>query len=171
MSGTPLSRRVTVRKAVTRDARYEGVLGAAQIPQFEDILHGEDALAISAEFSRDDEERPILRVGMRARVVLECQRCLGSFERLLESRSVLALVLTDEQAQALPRDYEPWLVDDEVDLWAVAAEELALALPAVAYHPPGECEMPAHATQAPEEDAEREASPFGILAELLGGDK
>ncbi|MEO1079135.1 MAG: YceD family protein [Pseudomonadota bacterium] len=168
MSGTPLSRRVTVRKAVTRNARYEGVLGPTQMPQFEDILRGEDALAISAQFSRDDEERQILSVNMRARVVLECQRCLGKFERLLESRSALALVLTDEQAQALPREYEPWLVEDEVDLWAVTAEELALALPPVAYHPPGECEMPAHTAQAHEENTVREASPFGVLAELLG---
>ena len=168
MSGTPLSRRVTVRKAVTRSARYEGVLGPVQIPQFAGILHGEDAIAISAEFDRDDEERPVLRVSMRARVVLECQRCLGKIEQELESRSDLGLVLTDEQAQALPREYEPWLVDDEVDLWAVAAEELALALPPVAYHPAGECEMPAHETQAPVEDAAREASPFDVLSELLG---
>ncbi|MEE4278164.1 MAG: YceD family protein [Halieaceae bacterium] len=172
MSATPLPQSVVVRKAVTRDARYEGVLGSEQLPQFSKILVGPDAAHIVLQFGRDEAGRQILTVRMEARVRLQCQRCLGFFETSLIGDSRLALVLTDEQARALPQDYEPWLVDDDIDLWSVAGEELALAMPPVAYHPADECEAPAHSAGAPEVEPAAtgpDDNPFGVLSTLLDG--
>jgi uncharacterized protein len=121
-------------------------------------------------FGRDEEGRQLARVTLGGDVVLECQRCLGAVRHRVDSRSVLGLVLTDAQAQALPHDYEPWIVDDEVDLWAVAAEELALALPAVAYHAAGECSAPVHETAPPTDAPDDGDNPFGVLSSLLDGE-
>jgi uncharacterized protein len=172
MSATPLPQSVVVRKAVTRDARYEGFLGGEELPQFSQLLVGPDAVHVVLQFGRDEEGRQVLEVSLQVAAELECQRCLASFTAKLESESRLALVLTDEQACALPRNYEPWLVEEEIDLWAVAGEELALALPAVAYHPAGQCEAPDHGAGAPETESRDDGpddNPFGVLSTLLGG--
>jgi len=170
MSGPPLPHAVSLRKAVTREALYSGVLGGAELPQFASMLGEDRPLSLDVQFGRDEEDRQIARVTLRGDVTLECQRCLGAVTRHVDSESVLGLVLTDAQAQALPRHYEPWIVDDDVDLWAVAAEELALALPVVAYHDAGECRAPLHeAAPAPEAQGVAD-NPFGVLSSLLDGE-
>jgi len=169
MSDTPPPQCVNIRKAVTRAAHYEGELSAEQLPRSSDLL-GPGALRIQAAFGRDEEHRQVVDVVLAGTVELECQRCLKPVAVPVESRSRLGLVLTDEQAQGLPKTYEPWIAIDEVDLWAMAEEELALALPVVAYHRDGECRTP-----APPRDTEENAgpedghNPFDVLSSLLDG--
>jgi uncharacterized protein len=169
MSAPPLPQRVSVRKAVTRNAHYEGSLGAAEMPRFRDVLGDGKGVRLSVDFGRDEQDRQIADVAIEAAVELECQRCLQRFRHPLSASSRLALVLTDEQAQALPRELEPWIAQDEIDLWELASEELALALPAVAYHPGGHCSPPEHdrGPIAVEEPAREK--PFDVLSSLLAG--
>ncbi len=172
MSDTPLPHRVNIRKAVTRCARYEGVLGGTEMPQHQQVLGADNPLYLEVSFGVDEDGRQVADVDMEATVALECQRCLKPLSRTLRSRSRLGLVHDDEQARHLPAEYEPWIALDEVDLWEVGAEELALALPVVDYHPVGECEAPV--TGPPDEDdaGEGEApaskdNPFSVLSALL----
>lgn len=184
MSQGTLPHRVNIRKAVTRSAQYSGVLSAEQLPQFSDELPPEASkLQLTVDFAEDDGGRQFLAVEMDARVRLECQRCLGMLTEHLHSSSRLALVHDDEQARALPAGFEPWIAIDEVDLWELAAEELALALPVVAYHPRGEC---GHSIATAGNDsvtpdgqdrtndqttsAPGASGPFSMLASLLDGD-
>jgi uncharacterized protein len=174
MSAGPLPHRVNIRKAVTRSARYAGCLGAEQLPQFSSLLNPADPqFSAEVEFGQDDEGRQYASVILNAKVVLECQRCLQPMLRDLSSESRLALVPSDEQAKQLPEDYEPWLAIDEVDLWALAGEELALALPVVAYHPAGECEPPGGTDALGKENEDqgmagiKPDSPFNVLSALL----
>ena len=45
------------------------------------------------------------------------------------------MVLDEEQAEQVPKAYEPWLVtDEESDLYGVLEEELLLNLPLIASH-------------------------------------
>ena len=152
MSAPPLPQRVSVRKAVTRNAHYEGSLGAAEMPRFRDLLVAGNGVRMSVDFGRDEQDRQVAEVAIEAAVELQCQRCLQRFRHRLSGSSRLGLVLTDEQAQALPRDLEPWIAQDDIDLWEVASEELALALPAVAYHPEGQCSPPAHGSGTTADD-------------------
>lgn len=173
MPAAPLPQSVDLRKAVARKDCYEGVLGASQLPQWADVLDPHDpTIAISVAFSRDEQGQAVADVEVRASVVLQCQRCLGALQDKLHGKSRLGLVLTDEQARQLPAGYEPWIAIDEIDLWQVAAEEIALALPVVAYHPAGECEAPAGASEPIEDTESRETAdnPFGILSKLLDSD-
>ena len=174
MSAGPLPNRVNIRKAVTRSARYAGELSAAQLPQFSALLDDvNQRINVVVGFGEDDEGWQYADVELQAVVTLECQRCLGKVALPLDSRSRLGLVHSDEQAKHLPSGYEPLIAVDEVDLWEVAAEELALALPVVAYHPEGECSPPGEAQQQ-KEDSEpstgRRENPFSVLSTLLGSD-
>ena len=172
MSAGPLPNRVNIRKAVTRSARYTGVLTASELPQFSSLLDpAQSQVEAVVEFGDDDEGRQFADVVMNATVTLECQRCLGPVQLTLESSSRLGLVHSDEQAKHLPAGYEPLIAVDEVDLWQVAAEELALALPVVAYHPAGECQAPGapQVTDPGSPESERE-NPFSVLSTLLGSD-
>jgi uncharacterized protein len=171
MSSDPLPRSVNIRKAVTRNACYEGCLTAEELPQFAANLRVENGpLRLRVEFAEDDEGQQYAAVAMRAPVTLECQRCLGPLQLELESDSRLALIHTDEQARQLPEHYEPLIAVEEVDLWAIAAEELALAMPVVAYHDVDECPVRTSEIGADEDQDKTVAakdSPFNVLSSLL----
>ena len=172
MSEGPLPHRVNIRKAVTRAARYAGTLGPEQLPRFEAVLEPQKPLQVEVVFGEDDEGQSIARVSLEAPVMLECQRCLGLMEKTLSSESTLGLVFDDEQARHLPARYEPWIAVDEVDLWEVAGEELALALPVVSYHSAEECAVPtelASAENGEEQEVLNEDNPFSVLSTLLSG--
>ncbi|EED33014.1 conserved hypothetical protein [gamma proteobacterium NOR5-3] len=128
---------------------------------------------ISVEFGENEEGRQFASVEMDARVVLECQRCLQPVHCELKAASRLGLVPGDEQARQLPAGLEPLIAVDEVDLWELAGEELALALPVVAYHPQGECEPPKSDRDDRSDKEERDftepasENPFSVLSALL----
>lgn len=177
MSPAPLPNRVNIRKAVTRSARYSGGLGAEQLPQFAHLLDpAAPTIDVGVEFGEDEEGQQYAAVSMQGRVVLECQRCLQPVLCELKGDSRLGIVPGDEQAKQLSSGLEPLIALDEVDLWALAEEELALALPVVAYHPEGECEPPKSDRSDRSEHQELGLSdqakdnPFSVLSSLLASD-
>ena len=171
MSEGRLPHTVNTRKAVTRSARYDGVLGAQELPRLADVLDPANAAPVTAalSFGRDDEGRQRIVVETRATVHLECQRCLERFEQQLESHSELAIVRTDEEAQQVPSRYEPALLGDEADLWEIVAEEIALGLPVAAMHAPEDCaaQLPEAADEEFEGQAAERSNPFAVLSTLL----
>lgn len=174
MSAAPLPNHVNIRKAVTRSASYCGWLGSEQLPQFAQLLDpAESRVNVSVEFGSDEEGQQLAVVEMHATVVLECQRCLQPVHCELKANSRLGLVQGDEQAQQLPAGLEPLIAVDEVDLWELAGEELALALPVVAYHPEGDCEPPKSDRADRSNNEERGSTeqepenPFSVLSTLL----
>lgn len=148
-------------------------MGASQLPQVADVLDPANPMVeMGIRFSRDEWGQAVADVSLQAPVLLQCQRCLAPLKEKLASRTRLGLVPSDEQARHLPRDYEPWIAIDEIDLWDVAAEEFALALPLVAYHPAGVCEAPAGPSQEEPLTAPGPRGmdhPFGVLTTLLTG--
>lgn len=174
MSEGPLPHTVNTRKAVALEAHYKGSLSAAELPQLRDVLPADSPAPVAAEmrFHRDDEGRQRVSVALDATVTLVCQRCLEAFTSQVDSRSELAICRTDEEARALPASLEPLLAVEETDLWRVAEEELALALPVVAYHPDGECAVAKvpEEPQAPSDDGiagDESSNPFDVLSDLL----
>lgn len=170
MSDGVLPQRVNTRKAVGREATYAGHLGVAQLPDFAGSVcaAGDSPVHARLHFRRDEDGRAVLDVALDARVRLECQRCLGWFTRELRSESRLALVAGDDQARQLPSEYEPLISGEDTDLWSVVAEELALAMPVVAYHPDGVCTLAVKpsGSETDTEGADR-TRPFEVLSALL----
>lgn len=53
----------------------------------------------------------------------------------LECDTILGIVWTEEEACALPKELDPWIVtEDEGDIAQLIEDELLLALPFVIYH-------------------------------------
>lgn len=131
------------------------------------------ACRVRLSFSMDGERRRIVSGELEAPVQLECQRCLGPMASTLTSRFVLGLVTSDEQAQQLPKELEPFLTEDfSADLWSMVEDELLLVLPPFPLHERGEC--PARAAleaHEPSGEVARPArepgdNPFSVLADL-----
>lgn len=119
-----------------------------------------------AEFRRHGEV-PTAELAVKARVVLECQRCLGPMQRELESVARLAFAPAD--AQDVPPDYEAiGGKAHRVDLAALVEDELLLSLPLLAMHEPGEpCGLPRKPRERRNEKAQEMRRPFAGLKDLM----
>jgi uncharacterized protein len=109
----PLPNSLDVRKAATRGVSVNGVLKPHNLQRFRDVL-ADDKGEIEANlvFSRDEENRFLVTVAVKADVALVCQRCLEPMPAHLEVGNVLAVVWDDEYALQLPRGLEPLIVGD-----------------------------------------------------------
>lgn len=109
-----------------------------------------------------------IHLDVNARLHMECQRCLGPVETVLEVDRRLRFVAGEEQAAVLDADS-----DDDVlalerafDLRELAEDELLLALPLVPRHE--QCAEPlilAADPLPPETETER-PNPFAVLQQL-----
>ncbi len=103
---------------------------------------------------------------VEADLKLTCQRCMYPMECKVSGRFKLGLVLDEEEIQALPTDFEPYLIEgDEQSIVDLLEDELLLCLPIAAMHE-DECSefLKKHNEQ---KQAEKEASsPFAVLKEM-----
>ena len=151
-------------------ARVEREFPIAGFARLRDRLAEPTGVAVArAEFGLRDRW-PVARLAVEAEVVLTCQRCLGAVSRLVATES--QLVFAEEGERELPEGYEPVGGDPhELDLAALAEDELLLGLPIIPQHEAGEaCELPgAGAGTAAEDegDAGEMRRPFAGLKDLL----
>jgi uncharacterized protein len=94
-------------------------------------------------------------------------------QKTLVSHFTLGLVTSDEQAQQLPKELEPFLTDDfSADLWSLTEDELLLVLPPFPLHERDECpareELEAFEPDESGDEPVRksEDNPFSVLADL-----
>ena len=134
------------------------------------LVNSEGVVNIELAFGRDEQRLRTLKGKLSAELNLLCQRCLHPVNKTITSEFQLGIVMSDEQAQNLPRVYEPLLVEDEkLVLLDVIEEELILSLPMFAYH--DDCEPEEYNEGDIEESVESEVeetkeNPFSVLSEL-----
>ncbi|QSP93485.1 DUF177 domain-containing protein [Marinobacter salinisoli] len=173
-AGLPKS--VDPYKLAEQNSTLEGEIPLSALSRFrEAVLEvGEAAVcSVKLSFYMDGERRRIVSGELEAPATLECQRCMGHMQTTLTSRFTLGLVTSDEQAQRLPKDLEPFLTDDfSADLWSMVEDELLLVLPPFPLHERAECpadeDLEALEPKgAPEQgDAPAKENPFSVLADL-----
>lgn len=154
----------------------EGVIPLGALARFREAVPGFDegaACRVRLWFSMDSERRRMVSGELEAPVDLECQRCMGPMATTLDSRFVLGLVTSDEQAQQLPRGLEPFLTGEfSADLWALVEDELLLVLPQFPLHDRNECparedlEALEPDSSPAEPAAPGKENPFSVLADL-----
>ena len=180
MSNTELPRLVDPSKLAEQSVSLEGVVPLRSLPRFAEVLHDpEGEVSVVLQFGRDPEKRRIIEGRLNTSVVLECQRCMSALRTTLSSDFVLGLVISDDQARQLPREYEPFLMKDfEADLWQMVEDELLLAVPPFPLHEREECpasEALEEFERADEvvgsEEPEKRENPFSVLAELKKKDQ
>lgn len=106
---------------------------------------------------------PRLRLQIRGRLQLACQRCLGAIAFDLEAESLFRLVpedteLTQEELEDDGCDVLP--VAGALDLAALIEDEIILALPVAPRHE--HCDMPGNG------EAGERLNPFAVLSGLKG---
>ena len=161
-----------LRMADTRRL-LQGQIALAEMARLGESLQDSDGeVTISLEFGTDNEGIRFMRGRIQAEVSLECQRCLETMRFPIDSEFALALVRSTVEAESLPSHYEPLLVEGEpLFLRDIIEDELLLALPIVAMHPPEECRIETsskpEAGETHNDTGEAgKANPFSVLADL-----
>ncbi|MDO6440691.1 YceD family protein [Marinobacter sp. 2_MG-2023] len=175
-SSAELPKIVDPYRLAEHNSVLEGEIPISALSRFrESVLGFEDSAAcrVKLSFYQDSERRRIVSGELEAPVRLECQRCMGSMDSVLASTFTLGLVTSDEQAERLPKDLEPFLTADfSADLWSMVEDELLLVLPPYPLHDRNECPAkedleayePDHASA--EAEAKSKDNPFSVLAGL-----
>ncbi|MCW8910103.1 MAG: YceD family protein [Gammaproteobacteria bacterium] len=99
-----------------------------------------------------------------------CQRCMQPMDLELNTEFKLAMVQTEEQADKLPDEFEPLLVDeDKMSVPHMLEEELLLAIPLVAKHDADCSEFirEQQQWQAENESVQEKKNPFSVLKDLI----
>ena len=78
---------------------------------------------------------PCLDGNVQAELELRCERCLDPVKQHIESDFRFGLITSEDEADLLPKEFEPLLVSDsEQSLVELMEDELLLSLPIVARH-------------------------------------
>jgi len=103
-------------------------------------------------------------------LALTCQRWMQPMDLALKTEFKLAMVQTEEQAERLPEEFEPLLVDeDKMSVPQMLEEELLLAIPLVAMHDT-DCSdfiLEQKQWQAENESVQEKKNPFSVLKNLI----
>ncbi|KAA1174879.1 hypothetical protein FWJ25_05720 [Marinobacter salinexigens] len=175
-SPTELPKTVDPYRLAEQNSTLEGTIPLGDLTRFQEAVLGVDegaACSVKLSFYMDGERRRVVSGELEAPVNLECQRCMGSMPVTLNSRFSLGLVTSDEQAQQLPRDLEPFLTEDfTANLWSMVEDELLLVLPPFPLHDRNECPAGEELTafepdgSEAEPEAPKKENPFSVLAGL-----
>lgn len=176
MSNAELPKTVDPYKLAEQGSVLKGAIPLIALDRFLDCVAGVaegGQCRVTLSFSMDDERRRVVSGELEARVELECQRCMTPMDATLTSQFRLGLVTSDEQAQQLPKELEPFLTDEFVaNLWTMVEDELLLVLPPFPLHERGECparqqleELEAGDSEPEPREPKRE-NPFSVLAGL-----
>lgn len=175
-SSAELPKTVDPYRLAEQNIVLEGEIPLKALSRFGDSVYGfEDGAVCRVElsFSMDSERRRMVTGELEAPVILECQRCMGPMQKTLVSSFTLGLVTSDEQAQQLPKELEPFLTDDfSANLWSMTEDELLLVLPPFPLHERDECpareELEAFEPDSSGEEPVKksEDNPFSVLADL-----
>jgi|TARA_B100001059_G_C17767785_1_gene546588 uncharacterized protein len=98
------------------------------------------AINVNMSFYLEDQGRRVVNIRASVPVKVICQRCLSKMSLKLECDTILCIVWNDDEAIALPKNLEAWIVsENKANLIDLIEEELLLALPFVSYHNEKEC--------------------------------
>lgn len=179
-SSMVLPRHLDPRKFAQKGLSVEGVVDIKALSRLTPLLADEDASSINARFQFGIDEQGVRNVTgvISAKVSLVCQRCLAPAEQVLELKVALGVVWNDEQAVALPKAWDPWILDEgQADIYEMIEDELILGLPIVAYHD-AECipqalysstvEASVYEDVSPDVISSAKPNPFQVLEGLKG---
>jgi len=145
------------------------------------LVSTQGVLDINLTLGVDDAGIRFVRGNLRANVTLSCPRCLDPMDYQIESEVMLGIIKVREQAEKLPRCYEPLLVEmDEISLRDIVEDELILAIPTTLMHDYKECQsitndadIIANSSKKQKQKQKQDAqdkpvreNPFAILADL-----
>jgi uncharacterized protein len=101
------------------------------------LASDEGDFAVELQFGRDEKGRRVLTGRVRGRVMLTCQRCLGTYGLDLDLPIGVVLVDSEAEAETLPEEVDALVIGDSATMHTVdmIEDDLILALPLIAKCP------------------------------------
>ncbi|MBS9425613.1 23S rRNA accumulation protein YceD [Photorhabdus caribbeanensis] len=157
-------------RAAQKRLDYAGSYSPEQVLRIaESVVSVDNDVDSVLSFQIDNQRLAVVRGHSDVDVTLECQRCGGNFSHHVHITYCFSPVVNDEQAEALPEEYEPIDVNEfgEIDLLAMIEDEIILSLPVVPVHDSEHCEVSEAEMVFGELPLEAEKpNPFAVLASL-----
>ena len=148
-----------------KGATHAGDVAIESMQRLSDVLFDSSGrLAYSLQGFVSDQGEPSLRLQIRGKLVLVCQRCLGALPFEVSTQRVFVLSGPEEdhaEGADETEELERIPADPKLDVLALVEDELILGLPMAPVHGPRDCEAGLAATNV--KDA---VSPFSALAAL-----
>jgi uncharacterized protein len=123
-------------------------------------------------FGIDEQGIRCLKGTINAQLMMACQRCLGDALQVLDATLHLGMIWSDDDAERLPKSFDPWIVDEGVtDIYQVIEDELMLSLPIVAYHSHPCVEQTLFSVGDDKQESgtsAQKSNPFQVLEQLKG---
>jgi uncharacterized protein len=168
-----LPRQVDPRKFATKGISLSGRVPLEALPRLsEAVQSGVDEIDVHLHFGIDEQGAKTLKGSADARVSVVCQRCLQPAQLTLHADIALAVIWTEEQAQNLSKDLDPWVLEEgPADIYQAVEEELLLVLPMVAYHEEQCIDPSVLSVGDVVPDAQESNNPFKVLEQLKGSPK
>lgn len=167
-----LPERADPRRLCEQGKSYAGSVALKDFPRLTPLLAStEGEAAFTLEFDRDAERRLRIRGRVQASLQLQCQRCMADMTLTVDKRVQLSPVSGPREAENLPEDYDPLLLEEQLmQPLALVEDEFILAIPPAPRHPETQCGVRMadfRQEPEPEPDADvRSDNPFAVLAEL-----
>jgi len=165
-----------VRKLADTRAGLDFEVPVAELPGLPpELSAGDGRVQVELRFGRE-QGFAVADVTLRARLQAICQRCMGPMSLTVQHRSPVMMVESEREAENAPAGWETFLAPEgRLNLAALAAEELLLAVPVVPLHgtdspcAAGIEARPERAAAAPAQEAAPSgtARPFADLRALL----
>ena len=162
-----LPKMIDLRRSADQDIEYQTRMQASLLARLEEAVDElDEEISVRIRLHKDEQGR--LRVTGEAAVQakLTCQRCMQLSDHLLETEIDLVAVYSEEQAKALPKELDAWVVEDSANLHELIEDELLLAMPIVAYHPEEECSAAGSFQSGEPVETVEKRSPFAVLKDL-----
>jgi len=149
--------------------------GQIEIGQFKRLLPLLESTTGSVEvelgFDIDEGGIRFLRGKLTTTLALRCQRCLEVMDYPLQSEFRLALVHCDSEAERLPEQYEPLIVETSpIHVLDMIEDEILLSVPHIPMHDEVMCSIKSFSDEnelvAQQEEASVKANPFAVLEKL-----
>ena len=163
-----LPERVDFLKQVERNACLEGAWPVSVFTRLAEVVYNNQGEVTARLKFGTRAGTNCLDGHVQAELVLRCERCLEPVKQNIESDFRFGLITSEDEADLLPKEFEPLLVSDaEQSLVELVEDELLLSLPIVARHDE-EC---SEILQKHKQDGKSQHDthrPFAALKDLMG---
>lgn len=126
---------------------------------------------VELKFDIDEGGISYLHGKLETTLVLICQRCLKAMDYPLQNEFRLALVHSDAEAERLPEEYDPQIVETTpMHMLDMIEDEILLSLPNIPMHDKAVCSIrPIHENielVGQQKEASVKTNPFAVLEKL-----
>jgi len=139
----PLPQKVDPFRFAENEISLKGIIPIKDMTRLCPSLGSDEGQAkVNVAFGVDEQGTRFMRGDYSAHLVLQCQRCMETFENEVSGDLLLGLVTTEEAIDELPKNYDAVVVkDNSLIIQDVIEDELILSLPIVPMHNIENCKI------------------------------